>query len=83
MNHSSVFPAVSPGSAREVDAGGGVCCGASKDDPGGGARTPSTPRGLALDPIDPERTTTMVDDQTSLYRYFDPARRKRLTRAVR
>ena len=67
----SAFPAVSPRMPREVDAGGGVCWGAPKDDPGGGARTPSIPRGLALDPIDPERTTTMVDDQTSLYRYFD------------
>ena len=62
MNHSSVFPPVSPGRAREVDAAGGVCWVASKDDPGGGARTPSIPRGLALDPIEPERTTTMVDE---------------------
>ena len=30
MNHTSVFPPVSPGRAREVDAAGGVCWGAQK-----------------------------------------------------
>ena len=34
----------------------------NEDGPGGGARTPSVPRSLALDPIQPERTTYMVDE---------------------
>lgn len=40
MNHSSVFPAVSPGRAREVDAAGGVRWGAqNKSGPAGAGNT--------------------------------------------
>ena len=60
MNHSSVFPPVSPGRAREVDAAGGVCLGAQMKTAPGGAG--NTTEGLP-NPMQPERTTPMVDDQ--------------------
>ena len=43
MNHMSVFPPVSPGRAREVDAAGLVCWGAQMKTAPVGARTPVTP----------------------------------------
>ena len=64
----SAFPAVSPRMPREVDAGGLVCWGAQMKTAPEGAG--NTDEGLP-NPKQPERTTPMVDDQTSLYRYFD------------
>ena len=41
LHHTSVFPAVSPGRAREVDAAGGVCLESPRGAPAGNRRRTS------------------------------------------
>lgn len=56
---ASVFPAVSPGMGggwRRRHGTDGSC--QTRTTPRAGALTPGLPQGLALDPIEPERTTT-------------------------